>query len=218
MEKRNNKVYKTDKYTSDAVSWYRIASKYFNTPKIESVIGNTMCMEYIEHNGEPNVFEAVEILKKMKKIPAINAPFETYQHRIADHLKINTMLNDYEKESIMMILKKWEDAFNSESSFSHGDFSIDNLLNHDGEIYLIDPIYIDGLYSSWVLDAGKLLHSLKRYDKKEEYDVVFNSLDKLKILKIAELTQWIRVWKYADDELKKKCINEIRTLIKEIEI
>jgi len=216
VEKRNNKVYKTDKNTQDVVAWYRIASKYFNTPKIDSVIGNTMCMEYISTTSEPNVFSAVEILKKMKNIPAVKYPFRTYQERIAEHLKINTMLSDSEKNVIITILKNWESDFEKESSFSHGDFSIDNLLNHNGEIYLIDPIFIDGLYSSWVLDAGKLLHSLKRYNKFEEYQVVFETLEKRKILKVAELTQWIRIWKYAPNKLKERTIKEIKILIDDI--
>lgn len=216
VEKRNNKVYKTDKNTPDVIAWYRIASKYFNTPKVESVIGNTMCLEYIEHSGEPNVFDAVEILRKMKKIPTIKVPFKTYQDRIDEHLKLNTMLSTEEKETIRKILQDWTENFNNENSFSHGDFSIDNLLNHNGETFLIDPIYIDGLYSSWLLDAGKLLHSLKRYNKTEEYNVVFDSLENQKIIKVAELTQWIRIWKYAPTELKERTIKEIKNLIKEI--
>lgn len=218
VEKRNNKVYKTDKNTPDAVAWYRIASKYFNVPKIESVIGNTMCMEFISNTGDPNIFDAVEILKKMKKIPTIKIAFNTYQARIESHLNLNTMLTNNEKTDIIKILQNWENEFNKEISFSHGDFSIDNLLNHNGTIYLIDPIYIDGLYSSWLLDAGKLLHSLKRYNKMEEYNVVFDVLENRKILKVAELTQWIRIWKYSDDNLKEKCINEVRNLINEIKV
>lgn len=218
VEKRNNKVYKTDKNTQDVVAWYRIASKYFNTPKIDSVIGNTMCMEYISQTGEPNVFAAVEILKKMKNIPTIKVSFKTYQDRIADHLKINTMLTEEEKITVQTILENWKEEFEKEISFSHGDFSIDNLLNHNGVIYLIDPIFIDGLYSSWLLDAGKLLHSLKRYNKLEEYEVVFDTLEKRKILKVSELTQWIRIWKYSDSTLKERCITEIKNLINELEV
>lgn len=216
IEKRNDKVYKTADNTQDAVAWYRIASKYFNTPKIESVIGNTMCMEFIEHSGEPNVFDAIDILNKMKNIPTVPAPFSTYRSRIDDHLKVNTMFTKDEKDLIHSTMRHWDNIFEKEVSFSHGDFSIDNMLNHDGKIYLIDPIYVDELYSSWLLDAGKLLHSLKRYGKTEEYEVVFRSLGSLNVLKVAELSQWVRIWKYSPDDLKERTVEEVRKLLKEV--
>ena len=46
-ELRDNKIYKTAENTADAVKWYEAAKAFFNTPKIYSVIGNTICLEYL---------------------------------------------------------------------------------------------------------------------------------------------------------------------------
>jgi hypothetical protein len=77
------------------------------------------------------------------------------------------------------------------------------MLNKNGKLYLIDPIYIDGLYSSWLLDAGKLAHSLNRYNRTDDYLIFYSFFDdKKSIIKLAELTQWIRIYKYSPEELK----------------
>ena len=107
--------------------------------------------------------------------------------------------------------------FDENQSFSHGDFSIDNMLNKNGKLYLIDPIYIDGLYSSWLLDAGKLAHSLNRYNRTDDYLIFYSFFDdKKSIIKLAELTQWIRIYKYSPEELKQRTVLEIRKLLTEI--
>lgn len=217
IEKRNDRVYKTADNTKDAVAWYRIAEKYFNVPKIDSVIGKTICMDYIENDGNVKIFDAIDILSKMKHIPCVKTDFSTYINRIENHLKNISAINDDEKRYIIVLLKNYKNYFDENQSFSHGDFSIDNMLNKNGKLYLIDPIYIDGLYSSWLLDAGKLAHSLNRYNRTDDYLIFYSFFDdKKSIIKLAELTQWIRIYKYSPEELKQRTILEIRKLLTEI--
>jgi capsule biosynthesis phosphatase len=213
IEKRNDKVYKNAENSIDAAAWYRTASKYFNTPKIHSLIGNTLCMEYIEKDSDVCIFDVISIINRMKCIPTTANPFSTYIKRVEDHLKV-IPIDKTKKKFIIRMMKNQESDFDSYSSFSHGDFSIDNLIAKNGKVYMIDPIHIDGLYSSWILDVGKLLHSLRRYNMMEEHKIISRMYeDYMPYLSIVELTQWIRIYKYSSDELKVRVVEEIEKLI-----
>jgi capsule biosynthesis phosphatase len=213
IEKRNDKVYKNAENSIDATAWYRTASKYFNTPKIHSLIGNTLCMEYIEKDSDVCIFDVISIINRMKCIPTTVNPFSTYIKRVEDHLK-GIPIDKTKKKFVIRMLKNQECDFDSYSSFSHGDFSIDNLIAKNGKVYMIDPIHVDGLYSSWILDVGKLLHSLRRYNMMEEHKIISRMYeDYMPYLSIVELTQWIRIYKYSSDELKVRVVEEIEKLI-----
>lgn len=213
IERRNDRVYKNADNSIDAASWYRTASKYFNTPKIYSLIGNTLCMEFISKDSEVCIFDVISIINRMKCIPTTANPFSTYIKRVEDHLK-GIPIDKMKKRFIIKMMKTFEGDFNVYSSFSHGDFSIDNLIAKDNKVFMIDPIYIDDLYSSWILDVGKLLHSLRRYNMMDEYKIISRTYeDYLSHLRVAELSQWIRIYKYSNDELKIKVIEEIEKLI-----
>lgn len=216
IEKRNDRVYKNAENSIDAVAWYRIASKYFNTPKIHSLIGQTICMEYIEKDSDVCIFDVISIINRMKCIPTTINPFSTYTKRVEGHLK-GIPISESKKELIVNVMNSLDKEFNWLSSFSHGDFSIDNLISKNGKVYMIDPIHIDGLYSSWILDVGKLLHSLRRYNMMEEHKIVSKMYEDYgRHLKVAELTQWARIYKYSTDELKTRVIEEIEKLIEAI--
>jgi hypothetical protein len=101
-----------------------------------------------------------------------------------------------------------------QQSFCHGDFSLDNVIQHKEtkEVYLIDPIFPDNLYRSWLLDAGKLVHSLRRngYEEQASY-VLFqlsNSPRTEEMILAMEISQWIRLVKYLRTEEEKKNVSE----------
>ena len=94
-------------------------------------------------------------------------------------------------------LNTYSDFFNKNKSFCHGDASIDNILCRDKTVYYIDPIYLPDVYSSWTLDISKVLTSLRRFDKmddynaiKEKYRGIVNELDAL------EMSHWLRMYNY----------------------
>jgi tRNA A-37 threonylcarbamoyl transferase component Bud32 len=97
-------------------------------------------------------------------------------------------------------------------SFCHGDFSLDNILSNDGKVTLIDPIYDESLYSSYVMDISKLLHSLRRkgyhsltISTYQRLDSWFPELNGAQSLIFAlELVQWIRVINYLPYETEKR--------------
>ena len=206
IEKRGDKVYKTHPNSLQAASWYQKAKSIANVPRIYSVIGDTICMEYIESNCDLKLEEIDNILQEFKKIPAY-VDFDIYINRIKKHMEL---YNPKYKDKVIQMLKSIEDFMNENKSFCHGDFSIDNMICHNEKIYLIDPNYEEDGYSSWLLDLSKLLVSAQRFNEKLIYDFFKEKYKNIKyVLNILELSHWIRMRKYAkdksfvDDNIKK---------------
>lgn len=214
-ELRDNKVYKTATNTAQVVKWYSIAKSFFNVPQIHSVIGNTICMEYLEDNKQSfNVFDVIDnVINREKIIPSMSsANFDSYIKRCETHLEQISELSDV-KDDILNLCKKFAAVFDCNRSFSHGDLTIDNIIYKNDKLYLIDPNYSDDLYSSYILDIGKLLHSFNRYNRTLEYNTLLNYYADIKNeCLLAELSHWIRIYKYANEELRKITVNKIKEL------
>lgn len=103
----------------------------------------------------------------------------------------------------------------------HGDLSLENVIQTNDGLYFIDPIYKENEWSSYLLDISKMLHSYRKYNRMFEYEVflqgwVKKGLDEF-ILRLLELTQWIRVLKYIKDPIVKKDMTEkTKSLLKEV--
>lgn len=226
IELRDNKVYKTHSNSLLTCEWYDIAKSFFNVPKIYSLIGETICMEYIENDEQIKMNEVVDIFKNMKQIPAHedSSDFSSYIERIKNHSKLaNNQFDDIVK---ILSMDNYVQTMNKCKSFCHGDFSYDNILHNNEKLYLIDPIYEPKSYSSWLLDVSKFLFSLKYKNKIVEYNYVFSMIARnlLKndnniyetrvacdLLKLLIKSQAIRVYKYAPDFEKKKIISFLYT-------
>ena len=214
IEKRGNKVYKTHKNSLQSASWYQKAKSITNVPKIYSVIGDTICMEYIENNCDLKLEEIDKILQEFKKIPTYT-DFNVYIQRIKSHLDI---YNPTYQDDVIKMLKSIENFMNKNKSFCHGDFSIDNMICHNSEIYLIDPNYEENAYSSWLLDLSKLLVSAKRFNEKLIYDFFKEKYKNIKdILNILEISHWIRMRKYTKTFEDRKLVDDnINTILTSI--
>ena len=85
IERRGNKVYKTHDNSLKSAFWYEQAANIIKSIKVHSVIGKTICMDYIEKTDEPTLEQINFIIDKFKEVPsAIN--FSTYAERINDHM------------------------------------------------------------------------------------------------------------------------------------
>jgi capsule biosynthesis phosphatase len=212
-ELRDNKVYKTAENTAQTVKWYSVAKTFFKVPKIYSVIGKTICMEYLNEDDDGfNVFDVIDkVINREKTIPSIsNASFDSYIERCKVHLENIVDIASEDKDGILSLFKTHAKEFESKRSFSHGDLTVDNILFVCGNVYLIDPNFDDNLFSSYILDIGKLLHSFNRYDRRLEYDTLLNNYSQMKTLcLLSELSHWIRIYKYADKQLKGKTVERI---------
>lgn len=264
VELRDGRVFKTADNSIDAAAWYNIAEHFFNTPKIHSLIGNTLCMDYIKSDDTPlKMSDVISIICDMTNIPFVpgpnsNSDIRNYGDRLLNHWK--TMTSWYHdfctKENIIDFGDGFEDDMdiiipelgqivkdikecisapwthlNKTTSFCHGDFSVDNIIIANGVPVLIDPIYEPNkpTWSSWMLDASKMLHSLRRYGRMTEYQYLLNnvaliidipgmeSMQQCKnALRYLEITQFLRVFKYAPDREKAGIIKHIKQCLIEI--
>lgn len=213
IERRGNKVFKTAKNSLETAAWYNDAKHIVKTLKVHSLVGETLCMDFIQKTDEPTISQMEFIIDRFKEVPEVY-DFATYIDRISEHMNI---YNPSYFEFVINKLNDNIDFFNSNKSFCHGDMSLDNMINNNGILYLIDPIRPKGLYSSWLLDVAKILHSAFRFNYPLVYLHFINKYkdiaDKLILL---ELTHWIRMRKYSTD--KQMIDDRIEYLLKEIDV
>lgn len=219
VEKRGDKIFKTHPDSIDAAKWYAKAEPIINTPKVYSVIGNTICLEYLHDSGRRfKIDELNDIINKFSMCKSY-VPFETYIKRIEDHCNFN---NDF--YAIIPLLWDHKDYFNKFRTFMHGDMSIENVIDTENGIYLIDPIYNTELWSSFLLDITKMLHSYRKHKRVFEYEVFKNTwlrnkdlnLDENMLL-LLEATHFIRVIKYCKIEsVRAELIETTRALVLEL--
>lgn len=217
VEKRGHFIYKTHPNANNEAFWYHRAKDIVMTPKVHSLIGETICLEYlppvIGYSFKLPV--AINMIQSMAVVEQESPSFSTYIDRMVNHFSYNG--NYWE---LLDPLKERVEYFDGFKSFCHGDFSLDNILvSHCGEHYCIDPIYDPNCYSSWLLDVSKLMHSLRRYDHKKDYIDLVNEFSKnidRKSLLLLEITQYIRTLKYIKDVSIKETFKEtIKKLIDE---
>lgn len=186
VELRGDKIYKTHKNSKDVSLWYQMAKNYVNVPQIHSLIGDTICMEYLDANTDVRTYDLIDVIKQFATMPKPNpeSNFGNYLDRIKDHCQNE----DFDLSNVWLILKNkfidekhpfisnisWCDYLNKGrcDSFCHGDFSIDNVISSNGKLYLIDPIYETSRpsWNSWLLDLSKLLMSLNKNNKTYMYN------------------------------------------------
>lgn len=215
LEKRDDKVFKAANNTKMAVKWFNRAKYFFNVPKIYSVIGNTISMEYIKSNDVIKFNDITTIIDNFKLIKTETANFSTYIKHLQKHFTGDCWDSEF-IEWINIKLEQIGTKMDEEKSFSHGDLTIDNMLKKDDKVYLIDPNYYENNYSSWLLDISKMVQSCYRFNKKDLLMALYNKYDNIKeIIELLELTHWIRMIKYIpieNQELKQLSLSRINEL------
>lgn len=162
-------VHKQDKNAHLVREWYSTVSGV-NVPYVDRVVGETITMNYIEHDKDffkNNVFVALgliqDTLMRLKDNKLANVlTFDSYKDRIAL------------RASLAGELQLQENAANLHNivlnpTFSHGDFGITNMLFNDKKLYLIDPI--PNVFGCVEIDAAKFIASLhiNKYDPEQIY-------------------------------------------------
>jgi len=215
VEKRGNRIFKTHHDSLDAARWYNMAAPLVNVPIVHSMIGQTLSLEYLEDNGAYFKMDDVNAAIEKFSMYKVHEPFQKYIDRMKKHVEAN---NDFHE--IIPLLTEMSDGYNqliSEGSFMHGDLSLENIIQTDKGLYFIDPIYKEDQWSSYLLDISKMLHSYRKYNRMFEYEVFLNTWVKNGeheyVLRLLEVTQWIRVVKYIPDPIVKKDIHEKTKLL-----
>jgi capsule biosynthesis phosphatase len=216
VERHGDRVYKTfierDKALLEA-SWYNQAEGLVPIPKLFSVIDKTICIEYIENVelSYPSISFIKECLDTFSMTDSSDTEkFSSYIDRInRDHSNsLQSIFNKNKLEDLFQISKEDILILDKNLSFCHGDFSIENILITPARDYvLIDPIYKKNIYSSWLLDASKMLLSLRKYGRNTLYSNLFNFISlksglSRKTILFLEFCHWIRIYKYATLEEK----------------
>lgn len=135
-------VYKTADNSHLANTWFSHVNGYLNIPRIDKVVGNTITMEYINHDKDylnHNTYKALgliqEALDKMSNMSRLksNYTFNDYIKRIEMHVKLAGDIPEFNKT-----LEKLKEL-DLEPTFSHGDFGVKNMLFNEDKLYIIDP-------------------------------------------------------------------------------
>lgn len=213
VELRDGKVYKQDRNAINTIKWY---SKYavdekcpFKVPTIYSLIGETICMEFVRSQDLfpddfcKKVIESLQFFRYRKD--CYNIGFSSYIERIENHCQFNNKFH-----SIIPALCNIQGFMDLYSTECHGDFSIHNILGTENELYLIDPIFEENAYHSYLLDVAKFRYSLLREDKIsllnifDEYLNFSCILPQKEIMNVLEISEAIRTYKYAPESEKTK--------------
>lgn len=227
--REHNKVIKKCKNAKEQYEWYKMAKEFgLNIPKVSSFVVDTIYMEYLEGDLVCDILskdilnKIHDIINDFKNKSDINEDLSSYKKNLLRHIPTTTYKNIIVDRVISLINKHEKDLI-SKVSFSHGDMTLSNMIYKDNKIYLIDPNYKND-YSSYLLDFAKVRQSLNNYeymfgisDKKNSYFLEYFDKklgDNLFLVKLLEITHWIRMYSYKED--KEKVMNMIKKLYGEL--
>ena len=215
-------VHKQDSNAHETRLWFERAEKIgIKTPAIHRVVGETITMDYIDHDEnffKENFWMALATvqtqLDKMKKLKPVDnrsyVTFSSYIDRIEEHAQ-----NSGQKK--LMDVAASLKGYKIKRSYSHGDFGIKNMLFNNCDMHLmhlIDPIY--GVFGSTELDAAKFCASLlineypnKLFSRSLNYLAMANDINRSMLVSLvaAEVT---RVYKYhPNKDFIMECIDNV---------
>lgn len=220
IRKEFNKVIKTSKSSKSQYDWYIKSKNLVNVPKIYSCVGDTLYMEFVDGMNLADccsledINELINIVNIFKYIKTEDSVLEDYCNNLINHL------DRKETHEIIELLNKHKDELLDKQSFCHGDLTLSNVIKTD-RLVLIDPNYKND-YHSYLLDLAKIRQSLHDYEymfnfssnKNSNYLEIFDNIIKedLYLVKLLEITHWIRMYDYKSDKDKIKVLNMINKL------
>lgn len=152
----NNRLHKYDDNIQDTVNWYWKYDKLFYVPKVHSVIGKELILEWIEPTRKSTFEDAMMVVDQFSRLsedtniePTTLYTWPHYIRRIEDHVKLV-----YE-EDLSMILQLLVENPRPVNTIAHGDLTPDNIVVKKEKFYLIDPLQVT--YSSVELDRAKVI-------------------------------------------------------------
>lgn len=156
----NNFVVKKSSSSVNETKWYKKASELeLNLPDILSYDNDTITTSFIDGKSCSNIDLFLETIKVFQSTPSLNKiGFGSYIQRIKNHLDNNPTIIG--KNKLLDLLN----LVNIPNTFNHGDFSVNNLIESNGKLYLIDPIMDDSIFQSYIIDTAKHLFSILYYD------------------------------------------------------
>jgi tRNA A-37 threonylcarbamoyl transferase component Bud32 len=165
VRKLNDRVVKRTTSVKDEIRWYNRALEIgLDVPDILSYDSDTISLEFIEGSECYNIDLILGHLKKMKNTkPSNRVNFNSYIERIGIHISNNPNIKNGG-----LLIKRLSDI-NPSNTFSHGDFSVHNMIQKENRLFLIDPIYSEEIYQSYVIDAAKHLFTILYYSCNSDF-------------------------------------------------
>jgi len=167
----NDCVVKKSSSSKQEVNWYNKAIEIgIDIPTVLSYDNDTIATSFIDGKTCENVDLILNTLKKFKNTkPTNKVNFNSYVERIKTYLNNNPQIKGGNKLIDLL------NTINPPNTFNHGDFSTHNMIETEGKLYLIDPIYSEDLFQSYVIDAAKHLFSTLYYSLNPElYNQCYN--------------------------------------------
>jgi tRNA A-37 threonylcarbamoyl transferase component Bud32 len=206
----NDCVVKKSDSTIQEVSWYNKALEIgLDIPSVLSYDKDTIATSFIEGSSCYNVDLILNTLRKFKNTkPTNKVNFNSYIERIENHIKNNPSIKSGSK-----LIDKLN-SINPPNTFNHGDFSTHNQIEKEGKLYLIDPIYSEDVYQSYVIDAAKHLFSVLYYNLDADfYNICYNEYITKLDIKEEELNILIASESIRVSNRKKQLIDVTNNLI-----
>ncbi len=237
VERVGDRIIKKASNAKDQANWYKSASSLCHVPRVNTYYGNTLDMEYIDGEvlndvcTKQHINDLVEQVLRFSDIKANCGDWSTMVDRVKDHLSLNPVYNE---DSIIKLLESQQvtDFMEKHASFSHGDLTLENCIVRDEKIYLIDPNIPKNIYSSWILDVGKMYQSIhysyeenfsgfeSLVDKKELFDHIKGKFKAQfsKYFLLSEMVHYIRMLKYKPDDQKQLVRQRIQDIFREVQV
>jgi len=237
VEKVGNRIIKKAKNAREQFRWYSSAASLCHVPEINTYYGDTLDMEYLngkslnEVCNEEHIDYLVDLLARFSDIRVPNSNWQTMVDRVKDHMSLNAVKNEREIISLLES-KQVRDFMESQASFSHGDLTFENCIVRDDKVYLIDPNCPDNIYSSWVMDIGKIYQSL-HYSYEENFSGFESKVDKERLFAyletkfrgnfsryflLCEMIHYIRMLKYKNEDQKPIVRKRIQDIFREVRV
>lgn len=222
-----NKVIKIANNSKAQYDWYLVAKKYnFNIPTIYSCVGDTLYMSFVDgtmlaHNCSKNhINRLIKLCYQFKEIECIDNIRADNLDKYCDNLIKH--LDSEETKFVIEKLREQEFLLLDRQSFYHGDLTLSNIiLDREDTLVLIDPNYKTD-YCSYLLDLAKIRQSLHDYEyifgfSKNKNSIYLSDFDEalkddLYLVKLLELTHWIRMYDYKSEEDRVKVLKMINKL------
>jgi capsule biosynthesis phosphatase len=237
VEKVGDRIIKKASNAKDQAHWYNSAGSLCHVPKVNTYYGDTLDMEFLDGVSlndvctKEHIDYLVDLLTRFSDIKVTNSNWQTMVDRVKDHMSLNAVRNE---SDIIKLLESDQvaDFMNIEASFSHGDLTFENCIVRGEKVYLIDPNCPGNVYSSWVMDVGKIYQSLHSsyeesfsgFEAKVDKEDLFSHLLGLfkpnfsRYFLLCEMIHYIRMLKYKPENQKSLVRKRIQDIFKEVKI
>lgn len=151
----------------DQVRWFKAVESSpliepLAIPRVSLEAPDAYLIEYIEghtatHESGTGVVESLfkQVMMWSKEKPLTSGDWDSYMIRLEDHVRAGP---SEEMRRAHLLRESWPAP---PATKCHGDLTLENVLvqNRTDRLYLIDPNAKPDLFSSYILDLGKLLQS-----------------------------------------------------------